>query len=52
MVKREHLSDGTRQMGGTVWLGWWVKEWREMEREREKRLHAPFVLHAPIQWAV
>jgi len=23
-----------------------------VEREREKRLHSPFALHAPIQWAI
>ena len=27
------------------------RERREGETEREKRLHSPFALHAPIQWA-
>ena len=31
----------------TVWFGIW-----ESEKEREKRLHSPFALHKPIQWAI
>ena len=27
-------------------------EIEEIEREREKRPHSPFALHAPIQWAI
>jgi len=31
----------------------WCREARDRgERERENRLHAPFALHAPIQWAM
>ena len=30
----------------------WGARCRETrEKEREKRLHSPFALHAPIQWA-
>jgi len=29
-----------------------AREKGEIDREREKRLHSPFALHAPIQWAI
>ena len=35
-----------------LWEARYREAREEREREREKRLHSPFALHAPIQWAI
>ena len=51
--KRGRSSPPPRKKSRSTYHGEYGGERRESEeREREKRLYEPFVLHVPIQWAI